>query len=144
MSTRFCDSEAAHTAKLEQERRRDEAERLAKERELEQAKALAEAQRQRADEQAAASIRQRRFSWALVALLALAVGAGFYGWQQKGAVEERRQAAEHQGRLASSRQLRALLTQPQLRTFLRHQDGVHSVAFSPDGNTLASRAWTRP
>jgi hypothetical protein len=39
------DSEAAHAAELEQEHRRAEAERLAKERELEQAKALAEAQR---------------------------------------------------------------------------------------------------
>ena len=73
---------------------------MAKERELEQAKALAEAQRQRADEQAAASIRQRRFSWALVVLLALAVGMAVYGWQQQG-------QAEYQGRLALSRQLAA-------------------------------------
>ena len=94
------DSEAAHAAELEQEHQRAEAERMAKERELEQAKALAEAQRQRADEQAAASIRQRRLSWALVALLALAVGAALYGWQQRG-------AAEKQGWLALSRQLAA-------------------------------------
>ena len=163
------ESEAAHAAELEQERQHAEAERMAQERELEQARALAEAQRQRADEQAAARIRQRRFSWALFALLALAVGTAFYGWRQQ-------VAAERQGKLALSRQLaalannemgqgglqrallfgavsyhvaptnearkvlqRALVAQPQLRTFLsRHQDAVLSVAFSPDGKTLAS------
>jgi hypothetical protein len=96
-------SAAAHAAALEQEHQRAEAERLAKERELEQAKTLAEAQRQRADEQAAARIRQRRLSWVLCALLfaVLALGAGtFYGLQQRG-------AAEHQGKLALSRQLAA-------------------------------------
>jgi hypothetical protein len=150
---------------LEQERRRFEAERIAKERELEHAKALAEAQRQRADVQAAASIRLRRFSWALFTLLALAAGTAFYGWQQRG-------AAEGQGRLALSRQLAAqavseigraqrlallvavaadrtapvqearhslqkvLMAQPQLTIFLsRHQDKVWSVAFSPDGSS---------
>ena len=76
-----------------------EAERMAKERELEQAKALAEAQRQRADEQAAASIRQRRFSWALCALLALAVGAALYGWWQQQTAQEQAQRA-NAGRLA--------------------------------------------
>jgi len=76
------DSEAAHAAELEEERKQAEAERTAKERELEQAKALAEAQRQRADEQAAASIRQRRLSWGLAAILALALGAAGFGWRQ--------------------------------------------------------------
>ena len=95
------DSEAAHLAEMGQESRRAEADRIAKERELEQAKALAEAQRQRADEQAAARIRQRRFSWALFTLLALAVGTAFYGWQQQGAAEESR-------KVALSRQLTAL------------------------------------
>ena len=162
------DSEAAHAAELEQEHQRAEAERMAKERELEQAKALAEAQRQRADEQAAARIRQRRLSWALVALLALAVGIAVYAWQQRGAAEERgklalsRQlAAQANNEIGRGLQLaflfgaaayraaptnearqilqRALAAQPQLRTFLsRHQDAVSSVAFSPDGKTLAS------
>ncbi len=94
------DSEAAHAAGLERERQHAEAERMAKERELEQAKALAETQRQRADEQVAARLWQRRFSWALVVLLALAVGMAVYGWQQQG-------QAEYQGRLALSRQLAA-------------------------------------
>jgi hypothetical protein len=149
---------------------------MAKERELEQAKALAEAQRQRADEQAAARSRQRRLSWGLVALLAMAVGIAVYALHQRGAAEERRREAQKQGRLALSRQLaalanneigqgglqraflfstaayraaptnearqslqRTLLAQPQLRTFLsRHQRSVWSVAFSPDGKTLAS------
>ena len=103
------DSEAAHDAELEREgHRRAEAERTAKERELEQAKALAEAQRRRADEQAEASIRQRRLSWALGALLVLAVGAAFYALQQRGTAEERRREAEKQGRLALSRQLTML------------------------------------
>ena len=93
------DSEAAHAAELEQEHRRAEAERMAKERELEQAKTLAEAQRQRADEQAAASSRQRRFSWALGALLALAVGAALYGWWQQQTAQEQAQRA-NAGRLA--------------------------------------------
>jgi energy-coupling factor transporter ATP-binding protein EcfA2 len=162
------ESEATHAAELEQEHQHAEAERMAQERELEQAKALAEAQRQRADEQAAARSRQRRLIWGLVAVLALAVGAALYGWQQK-------RAAEEQGRLALSRQLTALANneigsglrlaflfgvaayrvaptnetrqilqrvfaaQPHLRTFLsRHQRGVSRVAFSPDGKTLAS------
>ncbi|MGH2823055.1 MAG: hypothetical protein ACRDLY_08565, partial [Thermoleophilaceae bacterium] len=163
------DSEAAHAAELELEHQRAEAERMAKERELEQAKALAEAQRQRADEQAAAKIRQRRFSRALLALLALAAGAAIYGWWQQRAAEER-------GMLALSRQLAAqanneigraqqlallvaaaahrrdpevqearhslqkvLMAQPQLTIFLsRHPDKEWSVAFSPDGKTLAS------
>ena len=161
-------SEAAHAAELEQERQHAEAERIAQERELEQAKALAEAQRQRADEQAAARSRQRRLSWALFALLTLAVGTAFYALQQRGAAEER-------GKLALSRQLaaqanneigrelqitllisaaanraaptnearqilhRAFAAQPQLRTFLSHHEAkVWSVTFSPDGRTLAS------
>ena len=94
------DSEAAHAAELEQERQQAEAEQIAKERELEQAKALAEAQRQRADEQAAARIRQRRLSWVLFGVLALAVGFALYGWRQRG-------AAEHQGKVALSRQFAA-------------------------------------
>ena len=84
------DSEAAHAAELEQEHQRAEAERIAKERELEQAKALAEAQRQRADEQAAASIRQRRLSWGLVRFAGLAVGAaGLRLVPARGLAEER-------------------------------------------------------
>jgi hypothetical protein len=74
---------AAQQAREQERAERAEAERIAQERELEQAKALAEAQRQRADEQAAARIRQRRFSWGLVALLALAVGTAFYALQQR-------------------------------------------------------------
>lgn len=112
----LLDSEALHVAELEQERQRAEAEaeRMAKKRELEQAKALAEAQRQRADVQAAASIRLRRFSWALFALLALAVGTAFYGWQafreaenQRTLADKQRSRAETEGRLALSRQLAA-------------------------------------
>ena len=169
------DSEAAHVAEMEQERQRAEAERITKERGLEQAKALAEAQRQRADEQAAARIRQRRFSWALFALLALAVGSAFYGWQAFREAEDQRKLADQQRRLALSRQLAAqanneigrglqlalliavaanrtvparearhslqkvLMAQPQLTIFLsRHQNKVQSVAFSPDGKTLAA------
>jgi hypothetical protein len=157
------ESEAAHAAELEQEHRRAEAERMAN-----RPRRWPKAQRQRADEQAAARIRQRRLSWALCALLTLAVGAAFYGWQQRGIAEQR-------GKLALSRQLaaqanneigrglqraflfgtagyraaptnearqslqRALAAQPQLRIFLsHHHDKVWSVAFSPDGKTLAS------
>jgi multidrug efflux pump subunit AcrA (membrane-fusion protein) len=76
------DSEAAHAAELEEERKQAEAERTAKERELEQAKALAEAQRQRADEQAAARIQARRATWVMAAILALALGAAGFGWHQ--------------------------------------------------------------
>jgi hypothetical protein len=147
----------------EQERRIRDAERLAEEQ-----KKAAEAQRQRADEQATARIRQRRFTWGLVALLLLAAGIAYYALQQRGAAAER-------GKLALSRQLaaqanneigrglqralllgvaaygaaptnearqtlqRAFVAQPQLPTFLgRHQSPVRSVAFSPDGTTLAS------
>ena len=85
------DSEAAHAAELEQERQRAEAERMAKERELEQAKALAEAQRQRADEQAAASIRQRRLIWGLAAFARAGAGCRrvrlVHALQQRGAAE---------------------------------------------------------
>ena len=81
------ESEAAHAAELEEERRRAEAERAAQERELEHARVLAEAQRQRADEQAAASTRQRRMSWGLAAILLLAIAAGAYGWSQKRSAE---------------------------------------------------------
>jgi conflict system STAND superfamily ATPase/WD40 domain-containing protein len=166
------DSEAAHAAELEREHQRAEAERMAKERELEQAKALAEGQRQRADEQAAASIRQRRFSWALLALLVLVVGAAIYGWWQQGAAEERgmlalsqRLAFQANNEIGRAQRLallvavaahhtapvqeavqearhslqKVLMAQPQLTIFLsRHQDKVWSVAFSPDGRTLAS------
>lgn len=79
---------------------RAEAERIAKERELEQAKALAEAQRQRADEQAAARLRQRRLSWGLFTLLALAAGTTFYAWQKQGEAEEQRGVALEERRSA--------------------------------------------
>src|SRR5262245_49325424 len=90
------DSAAAQAAELEKERQQSEAERIAKERELEQAKALAEAQRQRADDQTAASIRQRRLIWGLVALLGLALGAGGFGWYQKLAAEKQTRLAQEQ------------------------------------------------
>ena len=168
------DSEAAHAAELEQERQQAEAERIAKERELEQAKALAEAQRQRADEQAAASAKQRRLIWGLVAFVGLALAAAGFGWYQQRLAEEKRLDAESQRKLARSRQLsmgvrdaitevpqmayllavanyranpseearenlqRAFIAHPHLGTFLDHAAEVSSVAFSPDGTTLAS------
>src|SRR5262249_7529669 len=78
--------------KEEQERRIRDAERIAEEQ-----KKAAAAERQRADEQARARIRQRRFSWGLVALVLLAAGIAYYALQQRGAAEER-------GKLALSRQ----------------------------------------
>ena len=94
-------SEAARAAALEDEHRRAQAERLAKEREFEQSRALEAAQRQRADDQAAARIRQRRLSHVLAVLLLAAGVLAFYGWQQRG-------AAQDEGRLALSRELAAL------------------------------------
>ena len=149
---------------------------MAKERELEQAKALAEAQRQRADEQAAASIRQRRLIWGLVALLGWRWLSACFGWYQQGRRRKARREAEKQGKLALSRQLAAqanneigqwaaarisfrlrpaIVPLPPTRrdrvfngrlqpnhnfafSSPRHQDAVSSVAFSPDGKTLAS------
>ncbi|MFS8978220.1 TIR domain-containing protein [Cupriavidus necator] len=137
-------------------------------RELEQAKALAESQRQRADEQAAARIRQRRLSLTLFALVVLAVGTALYGWQQKRAAEQQGQvalsrqlAAQAVSEIGRDRQLALLLAvaahrtvpayetrsslekvltaPPHFRTFLSRQPGeVRSVAFSPDGRTLAT------
>jgi hypothetical protein len=136
--------------------------------ELASAQALAEAQRQRADEQAAASIRMRRLSLALASLLFLTLGIANYAWQQRGAAEKwrskalsRQLAAQATNEIGRDLQLafllaaagyriaptnearqslqRVLIAQPQLSTFLSHQQsGVTSVAFSPDGTTLAS------
>jgi WD40 repeat protein len=168
------DSEKEHAAELENEKQRAEADRIAKERELEHAKALAEAQRQRADEQTAARARQRRLSWALFGLLALAAGTAMYAWQVRGEAEEKRREAENQSALSLSRQLamqannesrglplpllfgaaayaaapttdarqtlqRQLEAHPRLSSVLSaHRDFALSVAFSPDGKTLAS------
>src|SRR5262245_50659672 len=99
------DSETAYTVELEKEKERQqaEAEKQARERELEQTKALAEAQRQRADDQAAASIRQRRMIWRLVVVAGLAVGAAGFGWYQKLAAEKQRGLAEKNWKLAEER-----------------------------------------
>ena len=101
------ESEAAHTAELkkEQERLQAETERSARERELEQTRALAEAHRRRADDQAAASRRQRRLLWGLAVVALAAVGAaGFGSYQKEVAERQSRIAGERQAQLASAQQ----------------------------------------
>src|SRR5262249_5774989 len=137
------DSEAAHAAELEEERKQAEAERTAKERELEQAKALAEAQRQRADEQAAASMRQRRLSWGLAAILALALGAAGFGRRQMQVAQEQSQLAQEQSTvtlayLANSGSYRALRKDPSLGGLLALQ-GL-SLARSVNDRTATTKA----
>ena len=135
------DSETAHAAELEQERRRVEAERIAEERELEQAKALAEAQRQRADEQAAARIRQRRLIWGLVAFAVLALAAAGFGWYQQ-------RLAENQGRLALSRQLAALanneIEQGRLQHTLLFAAAGYRAAPANEAKQVLQRALSMP
>jgi len=94
-------STEARDAELARERLRVEAEQLARERELQQTLALAEAQGQRADEQAAASLRQRRFTRVLAVLLLIALALGLYGRSQ-------RKVAEEESRVALSRELAAM------------------------------------
>ncbi|HKB36053.1 MAG TPA: hypothetical protein VKD72_06340, partial [Gemmataceae bacterium] len=129
------DSEAAHAAELEEERKQAEAERTAKERELEQAKALAEAQRQRADEQAAASIRQRRLSWGLAAILALALGAAGFGWHQM--VLAQKQSTVALAYLANSGSYKAARKDPSLGGLLALQ-GL-SLARSVNDRTATTK-----
>jgi len=96
------DSEAAHVAELEkeQERQQAEIEGKARERELEQAKALAEAQRRRADDQAAASLRQRRLVWGLLVVALVAFGAAGFGSYQKRVAENQKEIAQGQKLIA--------------------------------------------
>jgi hypothetical protein len=101
-------SEASYAAELkrEEERQQADAERKEQERELEQAKALAEAQRRRADDQAAASLRQRRLMWVLAAVAVVAVSAAGFGMYQRGIAEHQTQVAlEQQTAADEQRQL---------------------------------------
>jgi WD40 repeat protein len=99
------DSEAAHVAELkkEQERLQAETERKAQERELEQTRALAEAQRRRADDQAAASVRQRRLVWGLLAIALVALCAAGFGLYQERMAEDQRQVAQQQRTIAEDK-----------------------------------------
>lgn len=133
----YVDACRARDERVRQEKgERAEADRIAKERELEQAKALAEAQRQRADEQVAARIRQRRFSWGLLALLALAVGTALYALQQRDeAVVQRRNAASRE---YSARALLAMETDP--AEALRLAISAGELGDNPDSDAALRRA----
>jgi hypothetical protein len=75
----YLDACRARDDRLRKEKEeRAEAERIAKERELEQAKALAEEQRRRADEQTAASVRQRRLRNRVLVLWMLSMLTAMY------------------------------------------------------------------
>ena len=152
-------------AAIEEEQREKE---TARQRELEQAQALAEEQQRRAEEQARAARRLRWLAVVLAGVFLLAVGAAVYARGQQHQAEQqarlalsRQLAAQALDHLDDQFDLALLLSLEANRitdlvevrgsllaglesslhliTFLRgHGDYVYSVAFSPDGQTLAS------
>ena len=156
--------EDSHTAS-EADRQKEEA---ARRRELVQAQALAEERARRITEQETAAVRSRRFLIGLLVALGIAVGAvaavfwlktvadnnsqqaTLYWWIAEAAnhVQQRLDLAlllSVEASYAVDNQktreslLTGLLSTPQLVTFLHgHEKEVLSVAFSPDGTTMAS------
>jgi WD40 repeat protein len=155
-------------ASVEVEERAAREEEARRQRELEQAQALAEEQRQRAEEQARTARRLRFLTTVLAVVFLLAVGGAVYALIQRSyALTQahlslsRQLAAQALNSLDDRVDLALLLSleanrisdtveargsllegldySPYLITFLHdHTAGVMSVAFSPDGQMLAS------
>ncbi len=158
----FLEASRAATEAIEREKE------AARQRELAQAQALAEAESQRAEEQVRASRRLRWLAAGLAVVFLLAVGAAIVARiQQQKAEQHAQQALSNQlaaqsiffqdeqpdlGLLLSLEALHrsdrvedrnnlllSLEYSPYLATTLHGQsDGILSVAFSPDGKTLAA------